>query len=274
MADTGVAPGARVSERAVVVAGGNGTRLQPLTAVLPKVLMPLGRATVLDYIVGQLHRAGVRDIHLLLGHHADLVRAYTESRFPSAGITIHTGTGEQGTAGPLRVLNEDDGNWLVVNGDVVADIDLRSVLYAHCAHAADLTIVGAAHRTAVPYGVLRHDGEGNLESVDEKPCIDHLVNAGIYVLGPRARQLVPAAGRCDMTDVISLCATARLRVRVFELVYSWFDIGTLDSYEALLRSELAATVTEQAGSLDASRPRPAQLAELPSAETVLAEDLR
>jgi NDP-sugar pyrophosphorylase family protein len=226
--------------RAVIIAGGNGTRMHPITVAIPKVLLPLPDGTVLDHLLGSLRRAGVDDVHLLLGHHAELVRAYVGVRHEGAGIVVHDGTAGLGTAGPLQVLPENDSPWLVINGDVIADIDLRALLTEHEETSADLTVVGVRYRTSVPYGVLRHDSAGNLLGLDEKPCIDQLVNGGIYVLGPRARKMIPGSAS-DMTEVIALCAAAELRVRIHSLDHGWFDVGTPATYEALMRSELVTS---------------------------------
>lgn len=224
---------------AVVMAGGAGTRLRPLTEVLPKVLMPLDGGTVLDRIVNQLWGAGITDVRLLLGHQSDLVRAYAETRFDGADgirLTAHEGTEGQGTAGPLRVLPADEADWLVINGDIIADFDPAHLLKEHEVNKADLTVVGAQYHAHVPYGVLDVDGDGTVRRVDEKPVVSWLVSAGIYVIGARARQLLPAAGECDMTEVITLCDAMRLRVLPYRLTGPWYDIGTCASYEALLRT--------------------------------------
>lgn len=224
--------------RAVIIAGGNGTRLHPITAAIPKVLLPLDEGTVLDHLMKVLRRAGVADIHLLLGHHADLVRAYVEARYPDAGIVLHGDTAGLGTAGPLRALPADESPWLVINGDVIADVDLEALLRAHAEDFADVTVVGVSYRTTVPYGVLEHDSDGNLVGLDEKPSLDFLVNGGIYVLGPPAQKLLPQAAG-DMTDVLQQCANAGLRVRIHRLDGGWYDVGTAATYEELLRSQQA-----------------------------------
>src|SRR2546423_8507253 len=133
---------------AVVVAGGYGRRLAAITGVLPKVLVPIGERTLLDHLLDQVRRAGISEVHLLLGHHAELVRAYIDSH-DLAGraldIRLYPRTHDLGTAGPLRAVDSAHDEWLIINGDVFTDAALADIVEAHRVSSADLTLCTTEH---------------------------------------------------------------------------------------------------------------------------------
>ncbi|MFH9665811.1 sugar phosphate nucleotidyltransferase [Streptomyces globisporus] len=222
----------------VLVAGGYGTRLAPITNVLPKVLVPVGKQAMLDIMVDQMTSLGITSIHLLLGHQAELVRAYVEGRpqlRERANIHLHTDTGDLGTAGPLRILGAEADALFVMNGDVLTTADLGQLLRSHLSAASDLTIATTDYSVRVPYGVLHSDDRSQLMSVEEKPSIEFQVSAGIYVVGPAALAEVPSDGPDDMPDLITRCVKAGLSVRTHALAGgAWFDLGTEEGYRRSL----------------------------------------
>lgn len=218
---------------AVVVAGGQGARFLPWSRVLPKILTPLGDGALLDQIVDQLLAAGVPTMHLLLGQHAATVAAYVAAqRYEDRGleVVVHHDTAEMGTAGPLRVVDSNADHWLVINGDVYAELPLRDVL-AECGEDdPDMVVLTARYTEQLPYGVVHVDERRNVVAVVEKPVTELEVNAGIYVLGPAARKQLSWIGADTMPDLIGRCLSVGLTVRARALEGAWHDIGTPETW--------------------------------------------
>ncbi|MFF7874933.1 NDP-sugar synthase [Streptomyces californicus] len=232
----------------VIVAGGYGTRLAPITHVLPKVLVPVGRRAMLDILVDQMTHLGIRDIHLLLGHQAGLVRAYVDSS-PHLGelarLTLHTDTGDLGTAGPLRRVHARARHLLVMNGDVFTTADLGALTNRHASDGSALTVATTEFTTTIPYGVLHSDDRSRLVTVDEKPSLEWAVSAGIYAVGPEALALVEAGGPDEMPGLIHRCLKHGLQVSTHRLTGgAWFDLGTEDGYRSSLRHSESRDATD------------------------------
>lgn len=215
---------------AVIMAGGYGTRLFPITSVIPKVLLPVGESSVLELILRQLDAAGPLDVHLLLGEKAELIESYARHvthSFENLHLYYHHGTSDCGSAGPLCVMPKGYQSWLVINGDVRFDFDIGQLLSSHSRSGADLTVCSAPYSVSIPYGVVASDPEGRVSALEEKPCFSYDVSAGINVLGPRAQKHIKQ--HSDMPDVISSCLASGLNVQSFRIPASWIDIGTIQS---------------------------------------------
>ncbi len=231
----------RSGVHAALIAGGNGSRLRPFTDVLPKLLVPVEGHPVLDYALDALQRAGVATVHLMLGRHADLIQAYVFSqqhRWPTLRIEAVVESRALGTAGPLRLLDGVGAHLLVLNGDVVTGADLGAVIEDHLSAGADLTVVGAPYEVNVPFGVMYADEDNWLQKFDEKPAIKFTVGAGVYVIGQRARAILPAAGPESMSELIERVLAHRLRVRQHRLVPGmlWCEVGEPLGYLAAQQS--------------------------------------
>ncbi len=230
-------PGSCMS--AVVLAGGSGTRLGPLGEHLPKVLLPVDSDhVVLDRLLERITEAGINDVHLLLGRHEHLVETYLRVKadtFSCLNLSLHFGTGDLGTAAPLRFVRGRPGAWLVLNGDIVTDLTFVEVLLAHRDTGADVTVVGVELVTALPFGVLSVQADGSICGIEEKPVVRSLVSAGVNVLGPRARQLLQG-GSADMPQLISECVQERLKVRSYVSAKPWLDLGSEAGHEFAVRT--------------------------------------
>lgn len=246
---------------AVIIAGGHGRRLAAITGVLPKVLVPLGDRTLLDHLLDQVRKARIGEVHLLLGQHAGLVRAYLDAQDLAGGtldVRLHERTHGLGTAGPLRAVDSAYDDWLVVNGDVFTDAALADIVEAHRASGADLTVCTTEHRVASPYAVVELDETSALRRLEEKPTLRFPVSAGIYVLGKRARHLVDGTGPLDMPEFIQRCLDVALDVRGHPLApASWFDLGTDADYRSALEAAPAVLAQRAAPTVPARSGRPA-----------------
>ena len=218
--------------RAVILAGGKGTRLRPYTTVLPKPLVPVGDRPILELILSQLHATGFTRVDLCVGHLGGLIRAYlSETGVVPDGLEVHYTWEEEplGTAGALHLIERLDEAFLVMNGDILTTLDYGAFLKAHANGGAALTI--ATHRKDVPLslGVIETE-EKVVTGYVEKPTLHYEVSMGIYGYSPWALDHVPRA-RFDFPDLVMKLLAEGERVESHRFEGEWFDIGTRDEHE-------------------------------------------
>ncbi|MHB1537100.1 MAG: sugar phosphate nucleotidyltransferase [Solirubrobacteraceae bacterium] len=223
------------SRRAVILAGGEGTRLRPYTTVLPKPLMPVGDRPVLDIVVRQLKARGFERITIATGYLAELIEAFFRDG-SSYGVAIdyHREREPLGTVGALALIDGLDDDVLVMNGDVLTDIDYEALLEAHRASGAAATIGTKLRQIEISLGVLRFGDDGDptrLTGYDEKPTIDFAASMGVYCFAPRALRHIEAGERLDFPDLILRLIAAREVVRAWPSEGYWLDIGRHEDYE-------------------------------------------
>ena len=221
--------------RAVILAGGHGTRLRPYTTVLPKPLMPIGEMPILEIVLRQLRRAGFERVTLAVSYLAELIEAYCGdgARFGLA-IDYSRETESLSTAGPLKLVSDLQDTFLVMNGDVLTTLDYAALIRHHKGSGAAATI--AMHRRSIPidFGVVETGPNGDLERYIEKPEIHYQVSMGINVLEPRALELIRPGEALGMPDLMLRLKGAGQRVGTFEAPCLWLDIGRVDDYERAL----------------------------------------
>lgn len=228
-----------VGKRAIILAGGKGTRLAPYTTVLPKPLMPIGDRAILDVVVRQLGSYGFDRLTLAVGYLAHLVKAVFGDG-SDYGVRIdYSEEGEPlGTAGPLATIEGLDDTFLAMNGDVLTTLDYSALVRAHQEAGNAMTV--ATHRRTVrtQYGILHTEGRaGEIAKVhgyEEKPEIPYIVSMGVYVLEPRALEHVPAGRAFDIPDLVLALIEAGEPVGSFLFDGYWLDIGRHDDYEQAL----------------------------------------
>jgi NDP-mannose synthase len=228
-----------MSTRAVILAGGRGSRLGPYTTVLPKPLLPVGDRAILDVVVHQLQSCGFRDLTLAVGYLAHLVRAVMgDGSRHGVNITYHHEEEPLGTVGPLATIDELDDTFLVMNGDVLTALDYGELVNIHRASGNVLTI--ASHRRTVhtEYGVLHLDGNAGetrlVTGFEEKPAIPYVVSMGVYILEPRALDFITDGEYLDLPDLVLRLLDAEEPVGSFLYEGYWLDIGRHEDYEKAL----------------------------------------
>ena len=224
--------------KAVILVGGQGTRLRPLTFSIPKPLLPVGERPLLQIVIEQLKDAGIEEIVLATGYHAELVRAFCEDgrRF---GVRIHYVHEEQplGTAGPLSLVRDlihGDDHVLLMNGDVLTRLDFRRLIERGTANGSDLTVAYTTHVYESPFGVLQIDGDV-LAGIVEKPTVTHDVSAGVYVVRAGALGYVPDDTFFTMPDLISALLADGRRVGVFKIEGFWLGLETIGRFDEAMR---------------------------------------
>ena len=219
---------------AVVMAGGYGTRLRPLTEELPKPMLPVGDRPLLELIIEQLRQAGIRRVNLTTHYKGELIaRHFGDGR--DFGVEIHYVEEDQplGTAGALSLLEASDEPLLVINGDILTRVDFRAMLDFHREQQADMTVAVRQYEFYVPYGVVESDGVA-ITGISEKPVVRHFINAGIYLLNPEVCLFIPNDQTYDMPDLISRLVAEGRRVVSFPVREYWLDIGQVEDYQKAL----------------------------------------
>lgn len=220
---------------AVVMAGGFGTRLRPLTEDLPKPMLPVGDRPLLERIIGQLSSAGIYGVSVTTHFLPQVIEEHfgDGSEFGVNMNYVHEET-PLGTAGALRMLPKPAGPVLVMNGDILTSIDFRNMTKFHTEHESDLTLAVRPYEVYIPYGVVETEGQ-NLRKLVEKPTYTHFVNAGIYLLSPSAFEYLGTEGRLDMTQLIDRLIKSGRNVVTFPVTEYWLDIGHIDDYNRAQR---------------------------------------
>jgi NDP-sugar pyrophosphorylase family protein len=215
----------------VVLAGGRGTRLAPYTTILPKPLMPVGDMPVLEILLRRLVAAGLTDVHLAVGHLAELIEAYfADGARYGAHLRYWREETALGTAGPLGLIETTSDRVLVVNGDLLTTLDFGEILAAHERSGADATI--GIHRREVPveFGVVQLDGT-SIVGFEEKPTLSYDVSMGIYVFERRVIELVTPGEHLEFPELLQRLLDAGRPVNAFVSDAFWLDIGRHEDYE-------------------------------------------
>ena len=212
----------------VIMAGGRGLRLHPLTSTQPKVLFRVGGKAILEQIIDGYAEQGHRQFWLCVNYRADLIERHFGDG-SSRGLDIRYVREEHplGTAGAVGLLPDFGGPFIVSNGDVLARISYADLLVAHDRANAEATVALALHQYQVPFGVADFEDE-KFVGLREKPIQNVLVNSGIYVLSPSAKAKLPP-GYFDMPDLIALCRP----LAYFPIESAWHDCG---SFQDLARA--------------------------------------
>jgi NDP-sugar pyrophosphorylase family protein len=217
--------------RAIVMAGGFGTRLRPLTEAIPKPMLPLGTRPLLELIVEQLRDAGIKQVHVATHYKEDVITEhFKDGRDFGVDISYVKEDQPLGTAGALGLLEESDEPLLVMNGDILTRVDFRSMLNFHNEHHADLTVAVRQYEFHVPYGVVLTDGVA-ITCISEKPIVKNFINAGIYLLAPSVRRFIPNGEPYDIPDLIQRLVKEGRTVVSFPIREYWLDIGKADHYD-------------------------------------------
>lgn len=216
--------------QAMIMAGGDGNRLRPLTENVPKPMLPVGEQPLLEIIIDQLRRAGISRVNLSTHYKSDMIRNhFKDGANFGVEITYVPEKRPLGTAGALSLLEENSTPLLVINGDILTGMDFRTMMQFHREHRADMTVAVRQYDLEVPYGVLECEGHV-ISRISEKPKYSFFVNAGIYLLEPMVHQFVPRDQFFNMTDLIETLIGAGRTVVSFPIVEYWLDIGRHDDY--------------------------------------------
>jgi len=218
--------------RAVILAGGKGTRLWPYTAVLPKPLVPVGDRPILDFVLTQLRQAGVTRVTMAVSHLAHLIMAYF-GEGERWGLKIDYSLEDKplSTIAPLKLIRDLPENFFVMNGDVLTDLDYRALYETHVSRDADITVSTFERDTQIDFGVIQTDDSGRVVGFEEKPVYHFKVSMGVYVMNRRLLEIVPAGQRFGFDDLMYACIREKRNAVCRPHTGCWLDIGRPHDYE-------------------------------------------
>jgi len=219
--------------QAIILAGGQGSRLRPYTTVLPKPLLPIGEVPILEIIIRQLKSKGFKNIVISTGYLAGLIEAYfTDGKRWGVNIRYVREDKPLGTAGAVKLVKDVEDDCLVMNGDILTDLDFSSLLKAHRSKKAAATLTIKERVVKTDFGVVEMKTDGSLADYIEKPEHRSLVSTGIYILNKGCRDFIKTDERIGMPDLMLKMKTAGEKVHCFPTKAAWFDLGRLDDFES------------------------------------------
>jgi mannose-1-phosphate guanylyltransferase len=234
--------------KAVIQAGGRGTRLAPYSTVLPKALMPIGDGTVIDNLLAQFKHAGISTVYITVSQFGPLIRSYCgNGERWNLNIEYVTECQPLGTIGPLDNLRDKlKSSFFVANSDVFTDLDLSKVLQHHQARPAPLTVVVTAQKVNISYGVLDH-AEGRVTAFREKPTEVFSVSTGIYCMEPSIFEYIPRGRAYGFDQLMVALLLSGMPVNAFDHKGRWVDIGRIEDLRRAQEEAAGALATESHG---------------------------
>jgi len=217
--------------KAIVLAGGKGTRLLPYTQILPKPLMPIGDMPILEVLLRQMEHADIKDIVLTVGHLSQLLHTFFMDG-AQWGVNIAYSYEEKplGTAGPLSLIEGLDSTFLVTNGDVLTTLDLKELVAFHKSQGGIATIAVHRRQVKIDLGVVQWNGNSQISGYIEKPVYDYTVSMGIYVFEPIVMKYIPFNLYLDFPDLVLKLIAAGEKVNGYSFDGYWMDLGRPDDY--------------------------------------------
>ena len=219
---------------ALILAGGKGTRLRPLTENVPKPMLPVRGKPMIEYIVENLVQNGITDIFISINYLGHIIEKHFGDG-SSWGCKISYVKEELplGTAGSLRLIKDQVENpILIVNGDLVTGVNFGACLDFHYTQELDMSVGTSTYSVQVPYGILSLTDAGKVVDIEEKPTKRYQANAGLYVINPSLIEHIPAERIFHMTDLLQVALSKQMNVGAFPIHESWLDIGIPKHYES------------------------------------------
>lgn len=221
--------------QAIILAGGKGTRLRPYTTVLPKPLMPIGDYPILEIILRQLKNAGFNDITISTGYLHELICAYLQSRKDlNIQVKFSHETTPLGTIAPLLNIQNLEENFLVMNGDILTDLDYKSLLAYHKDHKGIATIATYSRDVHIDFGVMSLEKDKKITKFIEKPTYHFAVSMGVYAFNKKILNFVPNDTHFGFDDLMYSLIDKHEDVYSFQHNGYWLDIGRPDDYAAAI----------------------------------------
>lgn len=216
----------------VLMAGGRGERLRPLTLDTPKPLLEVGGAPIIGHNIELMQSYGVEDIYITVNYLKEKIVEYVGTRYgeQGAGIRCVEEPRRLGTMGSLSLVEDiQEPNVIVMNSDLLTDVNLEALWLKHIETEADITVAVVPYNISIPYAIMRHSGD-RVEGIEEKPTFNYYANGGIYLLRKEVRDALPKGEYLDAPDLIDRIIGEGGRVSQYVMEGRWIDIGSPDDY--------------------------------------------
>jgi dTDP-glucose pyrophosphorylase len=216
----------------VIMAGGEGTRLRPITNIIPKPLVPIGAKPIIEIIIDNFYNHGAAEFYLSVNYKAKMIQQYFEDIDHDYKISYIHEPHPLGTAGSLKLMKEIlRSTFFVSNCDILVDEDYSEILNYHVENKNILTAVAAVKNYSIPYGTFKTTANGILTELTEKPNLNFLVNTGFYILEPEVLNMIPDEKFFHITDLLDELIRQDKKIGVFPVSEgSWLDIGAWEEY--------------------------------------------
>jgi len=221
--------------RAIILAGGKGTRLRPYTISIPKPLVPVGDKPILERIIEQLRNCGFSHITIAVNYLSDVIMAYfSDGSKWGVKIDYSIENMELGTMGPLNLIKDLPNNFLVMNGDVLTDLDYHELFQFHVSKSSTFTICSSICKTKVDFGVLDSNSDNELVGFQEKPILTHRVSMGIYIVNTDALKFITENMNFGFDNLVVSLINSGILPKIYDFHGYWLDIGRPSDYEQAL----------------------------------------
>jgi NDP-mannose synthase len=221
-----------MSKKAIILAGGKGTRLKPYTTTIPKPLVPLGEKAILQVLIERLKNAGFKDLTLCVNHMADLIMAFLGDG-KKYGVKVKYSSEEKplNTVAPIKLIKDLPQNFLVMNGDLLTDLDFNKLYDNHLKSKALLTVATYKRKTKIDFGVIEVDNDNHAVGFREKPEYDFNVSMGVYVFNKNVLDYVPYNKPFGFDHLMLKLLDEKIPINLYPYDGYWLDIGRPDDYE-------------------------------------------
>lgn len=221
-----------MSKRAIILAGGKGTRLKPYTITLPKPLVPIGEKPILEIIINKLKKHGFNHITITVNHFADIIKAFFgDGSKWDLKIDYSLENKPLGTMGPLTLIDDLPENFLIMNGDVLTDLNFDKFYNEHLLRKSNFTVAAHKRLDKVEYGVLHSNDNSELIGFEEKPINQYLVSMGVYMMNKKNIDFIPPNTFFGFDHLMHLLIDQKNPPFIYEFDGYWLDIGRPDDYE-------------------------------------------
>ncbi len=219
--------------RAIILAGGKGTRLKPYSAVLPKPLVPIGDKAILEILINRLKKSGITSLTICVNHLAGLIKAYFGDG-KKLGVNIEYSIEDKplGTVAPIKLIDDLPEDFFVINGDLLTDLDFRELFKCHLENNSLMTIATYKRTLKIDFGVIDIDkNKSVIKGFKEKPEYELDVSMGVYVINKKVLEMIPRDKKFGFDDLIFEILKKNQPIKVYPYSGYWLDIGRPDDYE-------------------------------------------
>ena len=217
----------------IIIAGGEGKRMESFSRILPKPLLPIGNKTMIEVIMENFLKIGINKFSIMTNYKSEIIKSYLSEKKIIKNIILYKEKKPLGTAGCLSLLDKKKitNNFFVTNCDIIVKEDLSKILDFHLKNKNIVTIIACNYKYQLPYGICKVKSNGRLIDIIEKPEFSYLINTGLYILNKKVLKILKLNKYLDFNHLIDNCNKKKFKIAIYPIDQeSWVDIGTLSKY--------------------------------------------